>query len=48
MLDLFAAILDVGECDSDWGAGYPFSSYGEVVACWFQDVVIVGLIFRFK
>ena len=29
-------------------AGYPFSSYGEVVACWLQDVVIVGLIVRFK
>lgn len=28
--------------------GYPFSSYGELVACWLQDVVIVGLIFRFN
>ncbi|KAL3131157.1 PQ-loop repeat-containing protein 3 [Trebouxia sp. C0009 RCD-2024] len=28
--------------------GYPFSSYGEVVACWLQDVVIVGLIVRFN
>lgn len=28
--------------------GYPFSSYGEVVACWLQDIVIVGLIFHFN
>lgn len=26
--------------------GYAFNTYGEVFACWLQDVVIVGLIFR--
>lgn len=28
--------------------GYPFSSYGEVVACGLQDIAIVALIIRFK
>lgn len=27
-------------------AGYAFSTYGEVGACWVQDVVLVGLIAR--
>ncbi|KAL0022257.1 hypothetical protein WJX77_010913 [Trebouxia sp. C0004] len=27
---------------------YPFSSYGEIVACWLQDIVIIGLILRFN
>ncbi|GLC45008.1 PQ-loop repeat-containing protein 3 [Pleodorina starrii] len=26
--------------------GYAFNTYGEVFACWIQDVIIVGLIFR--
>ena len=25
---------------------YDFNTYGEVFACWIQDVVIVGLIFK--
>ena len=27
-------------------AGYAFSTYGEVAACWVQDIVLVGLIAR--
>ncbi|KAG2483636.1 hypothetical protein HYH03_017514 [Edaphochlamys debaryana] len=26
--------------------GYAFNTYGEVMACWIQDVIIVGLIFK--
>ena len=26
--------------------GYPFNTYGEVLACWLQDIILVGLIFR--
>jgi hypothetical protein len=26
--------------------GYAFNTYGEVFACWVQDAIIVGLIFR--
>ena len=29
-----------------WPAGYAFSTYGEVAACWVQDIVLVGLIAR--
>ena len=28
--------------------GYAFNTFGEVVACWAQDVIIVGLIFRYS
>ena len=28
-------------------AGYAFSTYGEVVACWIQDVALVALISQF-
>lgn len=29
-------------------AGYAFSTYGEVAACWGQDVVLVALISRYN
>lgn len=29
-------------------AGYAFSTYGEIVACWVQDIVLALLIVRFK
>ena len=29
-------------------AGYPFSTYGEIVACWIQDVILIVLILKFK
>ncbi|KAK9815565.1 hypothetical protein WJX72_005908 [[Myrmecia] bisecta] len=28
--------------------GYPFSSYGEVAACWIQDVILVWLIVKYQ
>jgi hypothetical protein len=27
---------------------YPFSTYGDIAACWLQNIVVVGLIFRFN
>ena len=29
-------------------AGYPFSTYGEVVACWLQDIVLIAIISRYS
>lgn len=31
-----------------WPAGYPFSSYGEVAACWIQDIILVFLVLYFR
>lgn len=28
--------------------GYGFNTFGEVVACWLQDIILIGLIFRFS
>eukprot|EP00878_Enallax_costatus_P014594 GHUV01015267.1.p2 GENE.GHUV01015267.1~~GHUV01015267.1.p2 ORF type:complete len:196 (+),score=79.51 GHUV01015267.1:1313-1900(+) len=28
--------------------GYGFNTFGEVVACWLQDIVLIALIFRFS
>ena len=28
--------------------GYPFSTYGEIVALWIQDVILVAAICRYK
>ena len=29
-------------------SGYPFSTYGEVVACWLQDIVLIAIIGRYS
>ena len=34
--------------DTHYCAGYAFSTYGEIVACWLQDIVLALLIVRFK
>jgi hypothetical protein len=28
--------------------GYAFNTYGEVFACWVQDILLIALIFRFS
>lgn len=32
----------------NFNRGYPFSTFGEIAACWAQDVVLIGLILKFK
>ena len=29
-------------------AGYPFSTFGEIVACWVQDVMLVALVLFYR
>lgn len=32
----------------NFNLGYPFSSYGEIVACWIQDIALVGLVLHYR
>lgn len=32
----------------NWRLGYPLSTYGELLSCWAQDVVLVGLLLFFR